>query len=325
MGRPHFPRNLLEFQNQFGTEEACLAYLVASRWPDGFRCPSCGGGKAYPLRSRLLWQCAAPNCRHQTSVTAGTVLDGSRTPLMTWFWAAYLMTTDRRGVSASLLQRQLGLGYKTAWLILHKLRRAMLAPERRKLSGSIEMDETWIGGRQSGIKGSRQLKGRQAALVVVAVERTETGSGRTRMEVIPDFTQATMTNFALRNIEKGSTVKTDAMTGFNGLRSAGYTHFSEKQGDIRHGALHVVPMADRAIGNLKQWLLGTYHGVGRSQLQAYLDEFVYRHNRRYNLQAAFQRLLGLGTQHAPATLASVRRDMRVPRLSGYSAMVPPPS
>jgi hypothetical protein len=316
MGRPHFPRNLLEFQIQFGTEEACLEYLVASRWPDGFHCPRCGGGKAYPVRSRLLWQCAVPNCRRQTSVTAGTVLDSSRTPLMAWFWAAYLMTTDRRGVSASLLQRQLGLGYKTAWLMLHKLRRAMLAPDRSKLSGSIEMDETWIGGRQSGIKGSRQLKGRKAALVVVAVERTKTGSGRTRMEVIPDFSQATMTDFALRNIERGSTVVTDAMTGFNGLRAAGYIHFSEKQGDIRHGAPHVVPMADRAIGNLKQWLLGTYHGVGHSQLQAYLDEFVYRHNRRYNLQAAFQRLLGLGAAHQPVPLQAVRGGMYMSQFLG---------
>ena len=319
MRQPAFPANLLEFQLQFGSEEACLEYLVASRWPQGFCCPRCGHCKAYPVRSRFLWQCAAPGCRYQTSVTAGTVLDRSRTPLHAWFWAAYLMTTDRRGVSASLLERQLGLGYKTAWLMLHKFRRAMIAPERDKLRGTIEMDETWVGGPQTGLKGSRQLKGRKAALVIVAVERRGRATGRARMEVIADFTQATMTSFALHNIELGSTIVTDDMSGFNGLTSAGYVHLPQKQGNIRHGAPHVVPLADRAMGNLKQWLLGTFHGVGRNQLQSYLDEFVYRHNRRQNLQAAFQRLLGLGAQHVPTPLSTIRGGIAIAQVAEKAA------
>ena len=133
--------------------------LADCRWPDGFRCPRCGHQRAYAL-AVARWQCAAPPCRHQTSLTSGTVLHRSKTPLTTWFWAAYLMTTDKRGVSALLLQRQLGVSYKTAWLLLHKLRRAMVAPEREKLRGVVDMDETWVGGLQTGLKGSRQLKGR---------------------------------------------------------------------------------------------------------------------------------------------------------------------
>jgi transposase-like protein len=303
---------LREFQLKFADEHACADYLAASRWPDGFRCPKCGNDRAYSLTAARRWQCAAPDCRYQTSLTSGTVLDRSKTPLTTWFWAAYLVATDKRGVSALQLHRQLGGSYKTSWLLLHKLRRAMVVPDREKLRGTIEMDETWVGGVQTGLRGSRQLRGRKAALVIVAVERRGTGSGRVRMEVIPDFTQATMTEFALRNIEIGSTIVSDKMTGFEKLSAAGYIHEAAKQGNIRQGADHVVPLADRAMGNMKQWLLGTFHGVSRPQLQAYLDEFVFRHNRRGNPQAAFQTLLGLGTNREPAPLSVVRGATDMP-------------
>ena len=188
----------------------------------------------------------------------------------------------------------------------------MVVPDREKLRGVIEMDETWVGGPQAGLRGSRQLTGRKAALVIVAVERRGTGSGRVRMEVIPDFTQDTMTEFALRNIEVGSTIVSDKMTGFDRLPLAGYMHQPAKQGTIRKGAEHVVPLADRAMGNMKQWLLGTFHGVSRPQLQAYLDEFVFRHNRRGNPEAAFQTLLGLGTAHRPVRRATIRKAADLP-------------
>jgi len=216
------------------------------------------------------------------------------------------MATDKRGVSALLLKRQLGTSYKTAWLLLHKLRRAMVVPDREKLRGTIEMDETWVGGLQTGLKGSRQLRGRKAALVIVAVERRGTGTGRVRMEVIPDFTQVTMNAFALANIEPGATIITDKMSGFEGFSVLGYTHIATKQGNIRKGAPHVVPLADRAMGNLKQWLLGTFHGVSREHLQAYLDGFVFRHNRRANPELAFQTLLGLGSKRSPSSLLDIR-------------------
>ena len=170
MPRPAFPKSLREFQRQFATEDACQQYLAASRWPDGFVCERCGGRDAYVLVDRHRWQCAS--CRHQVSLTSGTVLHNAKLPLTQWFWAAYLMTTDTRGISAVGLQRQLGLRCnETAWLMLHKLRRAMVNAAREPLHGTIEVDDTWIGGPQPGLRGSRQLKGRPAALVLVAVEK----------------------------------------------------------------------------------------------------------------------------------------------------------
>ena len=258
--------------------------------------------------TRRRWQCAA--CRYQVSVTAGTVLHNTKQPLTVWFWAAYLVTTDKRGFSALLLQRQLGLGrYETAWMMLHKLRRAMVNPARDPLHGEIEIDEAWIGGPQPGLLGSRQLKGRRAALVVVAVERRGKASGRLQMELIPDFSGPTIVAFARRHVVPGATIYTDQMTGFRALSTAGYRHVARKQplrSALAHGEPSVVPLADRAIGNLQHWLIGTHHGVSRAQLQVYLDEFAFRHNRRRQPMAAFQTLLGLGTAQAPTAYAAIR-------------------
>jgi len=235
---------------------------------------------------------------------------------MVWFWAAYLMTTDKRGVSAALLQRQLGLSrYETAWMMLHKLRRAMVNAAREPLHGEVEVDDTWIGGPQAGLRGSRQLEGRRAALVLVAAEKRGKVSGRVRMAVIPDFRKATITRFLTQNVATGSTIYTDGLKSFAGLEEVGFKHIPRTQPrstELRKGAKSVVPLADRAIGNLKQWLIGTYHGVSRAQLQVYLDEFVFRHNRRKTPMAAFQTLLGLGTQHAPTPYARISsaRDLK---------------
>ena len=158
-GAASVSRSLREFQRQFASEEACQEYLAACRWPDGFKCPRCGNQRAYVMTR--LWQCAA--CRHQVSLTSGTILHNTRVSLVLWFWAAYLMTTDKRGISALLLQRQLELRrYETAWMMLHKLRRAMVNVAREPLRGEVEIDEAWIGGPQAGLRGSRQLKGRQS-------------------------------------------------------------------------------------------------------------------------------------------------------------------
>lgn len=313
MPRPPFPKNVGQFQRQFVTEEACQEYLAACRWPDGFVCPRCDHRHAYAIVRHRRWQCAA--CRHQVSLTAGTILHNTKTALTDWFWAAYLMTTDTRGLSALVLQRQLGLRrYETAWMMLHKLRRAMVNVAREPLHGEIEVDDTWIGGPQPGLRGSRQLKGRHAVPVLVAVERRGERSGRVRMTVLPDFTAATMTVLIKQQIAPGSTIYTDGLGSFSGLEQAGFDHVALKQPlrrAFRTGAKSVVPLADRAIGNLQQWLIGTYHGVSRAQLQAYLDEFVFRHNRRRQPMAAFQTLLGLGTGRTPTPYRRIRggRDM----------------
>src|ERR1700733_2952956 len=252
-------------------------------WPDGFVCPKCGNRRAYELASLKRWQCAG--CRYQVSLTAGTILHNTKTPLTAWFWAAYLMTTDKRGLSALLLQRQLALSrYETAWMMLHKFRRAMINLKREPLRGEVEVDDTWVGGTQVGLRGSRQLKGRKAALVLAAVEKLGRNlTGRARMAVIPDFRSETLLAFLKDNVAPGTTVYTDGLKSFNGLKEAGFQHVPRSQPlrtNLRKGAKSVVPLADRAIGNLQQWLLGTHHGVSRDQLQVYLDEFVFCQNRR---------------------------------------------
>jgi transposase-like protein len=300
--RPPFPKNLPEFQRQFATEEACEQYLAACRWPDGFVCPRCQHRRAYTVAHRR-WQCAG--CRHQVSLTAGTILHNTKTPLTIWFWAGYLMVTDKRGASALWLQRQLGLRrYETAWLLLHKLRRAMVNAARDPLHGDVELDDTWIGGTQPGLRGSRQRKGRKAALVLVAVEKRGDISGRVRMAVIPDFRARTFKAFLAAHVAPGATLHTDGLTSFGAAAIEGYRHVPHAQPirtALRHGVPSVVPLADRAIGNLQQWLIGTHHGVSRAQLQVYLDEFVFRHNRRRSPMAAFQTLLGLGAGRSPTS------------------------
>lgn len=308
MPKPSFPRTLRQFQSDFATEEACQDYLVACGWPDGFICPRGGHRRAYELLNQRRRQCAG--CRHQVSLTAGTILHGTRIPLTHWFWATYLMTTDKRGVSALLLQRQLGLSrYETAWMMLHKLRRAMVNVAREPLRGEIEVDETWVGGEQAGLRGSRQLKGRRAALVLVAVEKRGRSSGRVRMKMIPDFKARTIIPFLQENVSPGSTIYTDGLKSFDGLTEAGFKHVARIQplrSALRKGAKSAVPLADRAIGNLQQWLIGTYHGVSKGQLQVYLDEFVFRHNRRRTPAAGFQTLLGLGTGRKSTEYEQIR-------------------
>ncbi len=305
---PPFPKTLRQFQTDFASEESCQQYLAACRWPEGFICPRCGHKRSYELEKQQRHQCAT--CRHQVSLTSGTVLHRTKIPLTHWFWAAYLMTTDKRGVSALLLQRQLGIGcYETAWMMLHKLRRAMVNGARELLRGEVEVDDTWVGGEQAGLRGSRQLKERRAALVLVAVEKRGQASGRACMSVIPDFKGSTIIPFLTKNVTPGSTIYTDGLKSFPGLSEAGFKHVVRNQprrSDLRKGAKSAVPLADRAIGNLQQWLIGTYHGVSKAQLQVYLDEFIFRHNRRKTPAAAFQTLLGLGTGRKSTKYEQIR-------------------
>jgi transposase-like protein len=194
-------------------------------------------------------------------------------------------------------------------MMLHKFRRAMVNQEREPLRRVVELDDTWIGGTQAGPRGSRQLKGRKAALVIVAVEKRGRASGRVRMAVIPDFKSVTFNAFVQQNAARGSTIYTDGLKSFASFEQASFRRVSRTQplqSDLSKGAKSMVPLADRAIGNLQQLLIGTYHGVSRDQLQVYLDEVVFRHNRRQTPMAAFQTLLGLGTAHKPVPYIQIR-------------------
>ena len=220
-------------------------------------------------------------CRYQASPTAGTVMHRSRMPLKLWFHAAYLVATLTPGMSALQFQRQVGLNnYETAFTMLHKLRAAMVRQGRDKLSGLVEVDETYIGGKKPGPPG-RGAEGK--VIVAGAVDIRGKYANRVRLRVIPNVTQETLTSFVKENVEEGSTIRTDDWMGYNKLAQAGYHH--EIDSDLVH--IH------RVFSNLKTWLLGTHHGVSPQHLQAYVNEYTFRFNRRGTPMAAFQTVLGL--------------------------------
>jgi transposase-like protein len=271
-----YPRNMSELEVRFSSEEACRAYLFQVRWPQGFRCPRCGGDKAWPFRSVRL-ECG--NCGHQTSVTAGTIFQDTRMPLVQWFRAMWWVTSQKNGASALGVQRVLGLGsYKTAWTWLHKLRRAMVRPGRDRLSGRIEIDETYVGGLEEGVRG-RQTEAK--ALVVIAVEEGDPGIGRIRMRQIPDASAASLEPFILEHIEPGSVIHTDGWPGYAGVGSKGYTHRVTVLRRKKKLPSELLPLVHKVASLLKRWLLGTHQGaVSREHLDYYLDEFTFRFNRR---------------------------------------------
>ena len=294
--RPAFPRTVAAFQARFATEEACRGYLAASRWPHGFRCPRCSHPEAYELATRAVFKCKA--CRHQASVTAGTVLHRTRVPLTLWFWAAYLVTTYTPGISALQLQRQLGLSrYETAWTMLQRLRAAMVRPQRDRIPGPVEVDETYVGGLEVGRRGGRWRDG-DKAIVVGAIEIRGQGSGRVRLAAVEDVSAASLVTFVEHSVAPGSIVLTDGWKGYLPLGRRGYDHRPKTQG-VATNAARLFPRIHRVFSNLKTWLRGTHHGVSPQHLPDYLNEFVFRFNRRRTPMAAFQSLLGLTSQHQP--------------------------
>lgn len=290
-----YPRTLLELERRFTDDAACREYLFALRWPDGFVCPRCGGRNAWRMR-RALWLCR--RCRHQTSVTAGTVFQDTRVPLVTWFRAIWQVTSQKSGVSALGLQRVLGLGsYKTAWAMLHKLRRAMVRPGRARLAGLVEVDETYWGGEETGVVGRLT---HEKDLIVVAAQADGRGIGRIRLRRVPDLTKASLHGFIRDVVEPGSTVRTDGLSAYVGLR--GYVHDRQVQRDQPAGE-HLLPRVHRVVSLLKRWLLGTHQGaVGPEHLDAYLDEFTFRFNRRTSASRGklFYRLIQQAVQIEPA-------------------------
>lgn len=273
-----YPRNLAEFERRFATEEACRAYLTELRWPAGFRCPKCGGGKAWPHATRALLECAG--CGRQTSVTAGTIFQDTRTPLTTWLRAMWWVTAPKTGMSALGLQQVLGLGsYKTAWSWRHKLRRAMVRPGRDRLHGHVEVDETLWGAKEPGLRG--RAYGNKA-LVAVAVEQVgRRGLGRIRLRRIADASADSLQAFVEEAVEPGSVLHTDGWTSYDRLEKRGYGHRITFLRGHPQSPADLMPRVHRVVGLLKRWLLGTHHGaVSVEHLDYYLDEFTFRFNRR---------------------------------------------
>lgn len=271
--------SMLEFERWFRNEEACREYAARLRWPDGFRCPRCGHDQAWRT-ARGLWDCR--KCGTDTSVTTGTIFQDSKLPLMVWFRAMWWVTSQKNGVSALGLQRVLDLGsYETAWACLHKLRRAMVRPGRELLSGRVEVDEVIVGGRRKGRSG-RNLVGK--SLVAVAAEARGGRAGRIRLQKIPEASEKALTGFIRRMIAPGSVLLTDGWRGYTGLESLGYTHRpTALSGMGKEAPSAVLPHVHRVASLLQRWLLGTHQGrVSGKQLDAYLDEFTFRFNRRFS-------------------------------------------
>jgi transposase-like protein len=269
-----FPKTLLEFEDRFATEAACRQYLSGLRWPDGFRCPRCTSA-SYWLTKRGLYHCE--QCGLQTSVLAGTVFQDTKQPLRLWFHAIWHVRCQKYGANALGLHRVLGLGsYHTAWIWLHKLRRAMVRPDRDRLSGVIEVDETYIGGEKPGKRG-RGAAGKE--LVIIAVQEDGKRIGRIRLQRVPDASASSLEGAVKASVEAGSTVRTDAWTGYSRLAELGYLHVTAREeADL---GINLLPKVHIIASLLNRWLLGTYQGAVRpSHLDFYLDEFTFRFNRR---------------------------------------------
>jgi len=303
-----YPRTLTELETRFSSEKACLAYLYSLRWPSGFVCTVCGNTTCWTGgRRRLICR----GCRRQTSITGGTIFQDSRMPLVLWFRAIWWITSQKNGASALGIKRVLGLGsYETAWTCLHKLRRAMVRPGRDRLSGRVEVDETYLGGLEEGVHGRQTYK---KALVAIAAQEDGQGIGRIRMRRIPDASASSLHGFVEKTIEAGSVVHTDGWEGYAGLEAKGYKHEATPLRGNRKAASQLLPRVHRVAALLGRWLLGTHQGAPSPEhLDYYLDEYTFRFNRRTSRHRGklFYRLLQQAVVVAPVPYHSLIKHVR---------------
>jgi transposase-like protein len=307
----HYPRSAGEFRSWFGTDADCLDYLDWLRWPDGFVCPRCENAGGWAVADGG-YRCAS--CGARTAVTAGTMFDRRRTPLTVWFEACWMFASQKDGLSALSLQRGLEIGsYPTAWAMLHRLRSVLVRPGRDRLTGTVEVDETYIGGEEPGLRGGR-AKGKKA-LVGIAVELKEPrGYGRARMAILADGSAKSLHAFVTEHVEPGARVITDGWSGYRGIDRLGYTHEPRSQRAARargEDPGELLPAVHRVASLAKRWLLGTHQGsVDEAHLQSYLNEFVFRFNRRRSRSRGmvFYRVLELAVAHAPVRYRDLVAD-----------------
>src|SRR5208282_1682685 len=314
-----FPQSLPEFQRLFLADTACAEYLEKARWVDGFVCPHCGvTGEPFRIATRPgMLECR--KCRRQTGLTVGTVMERSHTPLSTWFWAAYLVTSQTPGMSAVQFQRQLRLSrYETAFQILHKLRAGMVRPDQDRIGGRasehVEVDETWVGGRTRGEGRGVHHKVLVACAVEVrhrkpgtAQDKRKDGryAGRVRLAVAADRSAKSLGGFVSGAVAPGTLIVTDDWSGYADLRRCGYDHHAIAECGDPEVAEEFLPISHLVFANLKTWLIGTHHGVSAQHLQAYLNEFTFRFNRRFYPFNAFRSLLGIAGEVKAPTYAEL--------------------
>jgi len=314
----HYPRSVGEFQAWFRTDADCLDYLEWLQWPGCFVCPDCGQRGGWRLGDGRFMCCA---CGVRTSVTAGTIFDRTRTPLTVWFAVCWQLATDKEGVSALSLKRVLEIGsYQTAWAMLHRLRSVLVRPGRERLGGTVEVDETYIGGEEPELPGGR-ARGKKV-LAAIAVEVSDPrGLGRCRIVPIADASATSLHAFVADHVEPGARVITDGWMGYRGLTKLGYLHEPRSRRAARTSGQDPTPLLQgphRVASLAKRWLLGTHQGsVDDAHLGSYLNEFVFRFNRRRSRSRGmlFYRALELAVAHAPIRyqdLIAQRRPRPVP-------------
>lgn len=298
MDRRHNVSSLLGFQQRFSSEHDCIEYLATLRWPTGYKCKKCGCARPYQLKVEpRVFQCS--NCAHQESVTAGTLLHRTRTPLVKWFWAAYLLAQDKRGVSAMHVSRELNLRYDTAWTMLHKLRRALADKGESPLSGVVEVDETYYGGRGDSNSRGRSLSNKNKSLIIMGVERKlargkkmpgikKSGfvAGNAKVAAAPAASGTAIGVFLSENLAPGTNTLTDGWSGYIPSKKT-FKHEPVVQGNPKNAG-NILPLVHLQFSNLKSWLNGTFHGVSPKHLPAYLQEWNYRFNRRSLISNLFR-------------------------------------
>jgi transposase-like protein len=302
-----------EFRAWFRSDADCLDFLEWLRWPDGFACPGCGHAGGWQLGDGRL-MCF--NCGGRTSVTAGTIFDRTRTPLTVWFTACWLFATGKDGISALSLKRTLEIGsYQTAWAMLHRLRSALVRPGRDGLAGTVEVDDTYMGGEEPGLRGGR-ARGKKVLTGIAVEVREPKGIGRCRMAPLADASAASLHAFVTDYVEPGATVITDGWQGYRGLEKLGYTHDRRSQRAARarrEDPGELLPAVHRVASLAKRWLLGTHQGaVDDAHLTSYLNEFVFRFNRRRSRSRGmvFYRVLELAVAHDPVRYQDIIASQR---------------
>ena len=299
----NYPTTMTDFECRFSDEASCLDYLAEIRWPDGVLCVHCGGAKLW--RAGQLYVCG--HCKGHTRIMAGTIFQDTHLPLQLWFRAIWWVVTQKNGTSALGLKRVLGLSYKTTWSLLHKIRRAMVRPERSRLSGRIEVDEVYVGGLEEGVHGRQTAT---KAMVLIAVQEDGTKMGRIRMRRTESASGANLLSFIEDNIDPGSLVHTDGWRGYSGVKEKGYQH---DVSILKECGPEALPRVHLVASLLKRWMLGTHQGaISIAHLEYYLDEFVFRFNRRTSKSRGklFLRLIEQAVQTQPVPFSKITKHSR---------------
>ncbi len=281
------------FAERFGTDRQCAEHLARRRWHEGFTCPACGQGASSYVATRRLHQCTG--CRRQTSLTAGTIFHKTRVPLRKWFWALYRMGQDKKGISAMMLRKEIGVSYPTAWLMLQKIRHAMASDEKdRVLHGNVELDDAYMGGFQSGPHG-RGAKGKTPFFVAAEVSAAG-GLGRASLHPVRRLTKRNAERFTQMRLDSSCRVRTDGLSIYQGLGALGYEHEFVVVGSHGRKAVTAFPWVHTVVSNLKRFILGRHHAIAGKHAVRYLGEFAYRLNRRRQESDLFAMLIDTCTK-----------------------------